>query len=325
MTLHQNPDLFSDAIIAASRPKSEGGLGIKDIFIEKDYWITRSLKLLSQVNTDGRAVFKGGTSLAKAYGIGARFSEDIDIAIIDADKISGNQLKSFIKRTSKAMSMGLEEINIPGITSKGSHYHKAFYEYPRVVNTKYVGSVKAGQILVEISAFGNPFPYITCQIQSFLTDFLRLSGKTQLIDEYGMQPFHLTVLDKRRTLTEKLVSLFRCSLGNDAIDQMAAKIRHFYDLHYLLQDEDTRIYMDTESFKSDFLSLLFEDQQRFNKPEGWQQRTVNDSPLITNLHETWLKLQMTYMNELPDLAYRDIPSPELVENSISKILMCLYK
>lgn len=93
MTLHENKELFSDAIIAASRPIAEGGLGIKDIFIEKDYWITRSLKLLSQVNTSQHAVFKGGTSLSKVYGIGARFSEDIDIAILDTDTFTGNQPK----------------------------------------------------------------------------------------------------------------------------------------------------------------------------------------------------------------------------------------
>ena len=48
---------------------------------------------------DDRAIFKGGTSLTKAYGIGSRFSEDIDIAISEAWMLSGNQLKMLIKRT----------------------------------------------------------------------------------------------------------------------------------------------------------------------------------------------------------------------------------
>ena len=41
MTLHEDTQLFADAIEAAARPKDEGGLGIKSIFIEKDYWICR--------------------------------------------------------------------------------------------------------------------------------------------------------------------------------------------------------------------------------------------------------------------------------------------
>jgi predicted nucleotidyltransferase component of viral defense system len=73
MRLHENKQLFADAINAASRPKNEGGLGIKSIFIEKDYWICRSLKLMAKGDKDGKAVFKGGTSLSKAYGILQRF------------------------------------------------------------------------------------------------------------------------------------------------------------------------------------------------------------------------------------------------------------
>lgn len=88
MRLHENPELFSDAVNAAARPLGEGGLGINDIFIEKDYWITRSLQMLSNADCAGKVVFKGGTSLSKAYGIGARFSEDIDMAILDSNSIS---------------------------------------------------------------------------------------------------------------------------------------------------------------------------------------------------------------------------------------------
>ena len=86
MKLHENEQLFADAINAASRPKNDGGLGIKSIFIEKDYWICRSLKLMAEGDKDGKAVFKGGTSLSQAYGIGARFSEDSLITILSTIK-----------------------------------------------------------------------------------------------------------------------------------------------------------------------------------------------------------------------------------------------
>ena len=148
MRLHENQQLFADAIEAAARPVQDGGLGIKSIFIEKDYWICRSLSLMAAGDKDNRAIFKGGTSLTKAYGIGARFSEDIDVAIAEAWTLSGNQLKNLIRRTSKNMTAGLEELVIPGMTSKGSHYHKAFYTYPRAIDTEQVGSLRAGQLLV---------------------------------------------------------------------------------------------------------------------------------------------------------------------------------
>ncbi len=37
MRLHENWELFSDSLQAASQPVEDGGLGIKSIFIEKDY------------------------------------------------------------------------------------------------------------------------------------------------------------------------------------------------------------------------------------------------------------------------------------------------
>ncbi len=294
MRLHENEALFSDALQAASQPIEDEGLGIKSIFIEKDYWICRSLSLMAANDTDSRSIFKGGTSLTKAYGIGSRFSEDIDIAISEAWTLSGNQLKKLIKRTARSMTEGLQEMDMPGVTSKGSHYHKAYYSYPRAIDTLQVGAIKAGLLLVEINSFANPYPFQKCKLESFLTEFLRKTGNEKLIEEYDMQPFEVNVLDKRRTLTEKLVSLLRCSFSNNYIPALKAKIRHFYDLHFLLNDAETQDYLKNDAFKTDLKNLLSQDQQRFNKPDGWQNKTIIDSPMMTNLHSIWAALSSVY-------------------------------
>ena len=127
MRLHENEELFQDTILAAERPVEEGGLGIKSLFIEKDYWITRALKLMAANDSDRRAVFKGGTSLSKVYKIGSRFSEDIDVAITDAGSLRDGQKKKIITRIVHSMSSGLEEIPINGQTRKSSKYRKEFF------------------------------------------------------------------------------------------------------------------------------------------------------------------------------------------------------
>lgn len=325
MRLHENKQLFAQAITAAGQPVESGGLGIKPLFIEKDYWICRSLKLMAQGNHENRAIFKGGTSLSKAYGIGARFSEDIDVAISEAWTLSGNQLKNLIRRTAHNMTAGLAETVIPGLTSKGSHYHKAFYAYPRVVDSRIPGAIKAGQILVEINSFANPYPFELCELRSFLTDFLLLTHNESLIDEYDMQPFTVAVLDKRRTLTEKLVSLFRYSLATDYIPQLRNKIRHFYDLHYLLQDAEVSEYLQSPVFRNDFQSLLKHDQSQFSKPEGWQGKTIAESPLFTDFDSVWEHVESTYLSELPELAYKAIPSSLQIKESIRQILGMLHE
>ncbi len=320
MNLHENTELFKDAINSAARPKDEGGLGISPIFIEKDYWISRSLKLMAENDIDGHAVFKGGTSLTKAYSIGSRFSEDIDIAISEAWELSGNQLKNLIKKTAHKMTEGLEEVVIPNKTSKGSRYYKAYYQYPQVQESSTTTAIQTGQILVEINSFANPYPCEKREIKSFLTEFFMMSGNEDLIEQYNMQPFTVPVLDKRRTLTEKLVSLIRCSLADDYIAQLTAKIRHFYDLHHLMQDSETVEYLESETFISDFTSLLEHDRELFEKPDGWQDKKLEESPLMTDFNQLWSMLESTYLKELPELAYQDVPEPSVIAESVEKVL-----
>lgn len=55
--------------------------------IEKDFWVCWTLNALYHERPAGgpRLLFKGGTSLSKAYGLIQRFSEDIDISVFRDD------------------------------------------------------------------------------------------------------------------------------------------------------------------------------------------------------------------------------------------------
>ena len=72
--LHNNKDQFQDAIELAYEQT-----GIMAQAIEKDYYVTMLLRLLSEKMP--YIVFKGGTSLSKCHKVIKRFSEDIDITI----------------------------------------------------------------------------------------------------------------------------------------------------------------------------------------------------------------------------------------------------
>ena len=315
MILHENKKKFHSAIQMAAAE-----LKIKPHFVEKDYWICRSLQQMVRSDASHHAIFKGGTSLTKAYNIGARFSEDIDVAIADAHLMSGNQLKTTIRRTAHSMTDGLVEVVKPNYTSKGSHYHKAYYAYPTISDVPTTSAVRSGELLLEINSFANPYPWEMRTIRCFITEFMLMSGNDVFVEQFDMADTEVPVLDCRRTLTEKLVSLMRCSLADDYLPQMTAKIRHFYDLYHLLHNEACQAYIHSDEFRADFQSLLEHDRQSFSKPDGWQTRPLNQSPLIVDLHATWQLLQPTYLNELPDLAYRDIPSVDAIEEDISTLL-----
>ena len=73
MNLHHDKDAFAELIIGAANE-----LAIPTNVIEKDYYVTITLKVLSEKLKD--LVFKGGTSLTKCYQLLDRFSEDIDLS-----------------------------------------------------------------------------------------------------------------------------------------------------------------------------------------------------------------------------------------------------
>lgn len=76
MKLHQNELLFKDAILATSQQ-----LGIREIYVEKDYWVTYALFHIYTNEIGKETIFKGGTSLSKCFQLIERFSEDIDLVI----------------------------------------------------------------------------------------------------------------------------------------------------------------------------------------------------------------------------------------------------
>jgi len=246
MKLHEDKTLFTQLLNF-----SANALNIRPEFIEKDYWLTRALQRMAQNPNAEKVVFKGGTSLSKAYRLTNRFSEDIDIAVIDADSFSGNQLKMLIKRLAKDIANEMEEKVVPGETSKGSRFYKAIYLYPNLVGLT-SPTVKAGQLLIEINTYGNPYPYVRQEITSFIANYLTAIKRQDLIEEYELKPFSVNVLDKRRTIVEKLVSLIRFSFEKDVQKALAAKIRHFYDLFYLTNEAECAEYLYSADFQKRF-------------------------------------------------------------------------
>lgn len=314
MNLHEDNILFRQIIENAAKQ-----LNIQLPYIEKDYWITRSLQRMAQNANTEKVVFKGGTSLAKAYRLTNRFSEDIDIAVIDADSFSGNQLKMLIKRLAKDMAEGLEENVVPGITSKGSRFYKAIYLYPQQTNLAF-SVVNTGQLLIEINTYANPYPYIKQEITSFVATYLAEINRNDLIEKYGLEPFSLNVLDKRRTIIEKLVSLFRFSFSENPQIALSAKIRHFYDLYCLANDSECAAYIQTANFRTDFSELLEHDKLEFDTPAGWKEKELTQSPLVTEFPALWISLRDTYLSELPKLAFVPIPSEKEVSEEFVKIV-----
>lgn len=313
MNLHSNKTLFENIIRATSEKYK-----INPIFIEKDYWITKALYHLSISEYSENVVFKGGTSLSKAYQIIQRFSEDIDIAILHQESFTGNQVKSLIRNVEKSLATDLEEIEYNNLTSKGSRFRKSVYQYVSVDKLN-----KSNRLIMEINSFANPIPFEKLPIKSFVYDFLVNENRSDYIEQYLLNPFEINVLSKNQTLLEKLVSLIRFSFDEDIVRSLSSKIRHFYDIYFLLSDKDCVSFVYSTSFFEQFQILLVHDQQTFNEPIGWREKSLVASPLISNFQSLWEQLKEQYTNELSVLAFREIPSEDDVRIKFEELLTLL--
>ena len=62
--------------------EAEARLGLPKAIIEKDFWVCWSLRQLFALPSFGdHMIFKGGSSLSKAYHVIHRFSEDFDLSL----------------------------------------------------------------------------------------------------------------------------------------------------------------------------------------------------------------------------------------------------
>lgn len=310
MKLHLEETVFEELIkLTANEYK------INPLFVEKDYWITLVLSRLAKSKYVDESVFKGGTSLSKGYNLIERFSEDVDIAIINDNPKTGNEIKTIIRTIEKEITPDLTELKMVGVTSKGSRFRKSAFEY---VSTD--KSNQNNKLIVEVNSFANPFPFQRLSIQSFVSDFLIQTGNEKYIDQYNLQSFEVNVLNKEQTLLEKMVSLIRFSFEENTVESISKKIRHFYDLHFLMNNPECAQFVASDSFKKQFDTILQHDREIFEEPKGWQNKLITESSLVNDFSTIWKQLKVKYQTELSALAYRSIPDEESVAKSFRELI-----
>jgi len=169
MNLHNNKKLFEDAVIAAAQK-----FQIPEIYIEKDYWVTVALHTIFHSAIAGEAVFKGGTALSKCHHLINRFSEDVDMVVLNNGE-SGNKLKNKIKAITDAVNTVMPEIEIEGITNKLGQIRKTAHQYKRGNFQGVFGQVRE-QIIVEATWLGSSYPYTEAEVSCYVTEMMQAAG-----------------------------------------------------------------------------------------------------------------------------------------------------
>lgn len=221
MYLHkENKELFRDIISIVSERKN-----VTTDIVEKDYYVTMILYLLSQKEIE--IIFKGGTSLSKAYGVIDRFSEDIDITFKEhlgesrRKKLKYNILKPI------AEDLEIEIKNWKDIESDKNYNHYDFYYNSVSDNSNFSGL--SPFIKLETALMSYSFPTERRQISNYIYDTLK-NEEPELIKKYNLIPFEMSVQCINRTLADKIFAVCDYYLQGKA----QRNSRHLYDILKLL-------------------------------------------------------------------------------------------
>lgn len=318
MRLHEDAETFSELVQATAET-----VGLPEVYIEKDYWVTKALKHLSESAYLNDVVFKGGTSLSKAYRLVERFSEDIDLAVFAGDK-GDSARKALLKGVEVAVASGLAEVEDDPRVSKGSKYRKTLYRYPRSVNGAEFGQASP-ELMIEVNAFTHPEPYELRQIQTLIADTLHTLNRVDLIAQFGLESFSVNVLSVRRTLVEKMLGLIKDSYNENPVARLSNRIRHLYDIVLILRRGEYRAFVQSDEFMAlcaicvaDEKAGIFEYSDYFGKP-------LASAPLFSDFEKWRLALEATYRGVFADLVFGDMPEMNEIVQALGFLHMNLER
>ncbi len=222
--------------------------GLPVVAIEKDWWVTLALNACFSLPYSDNIIFKGGTSLSKAWNLIERFSEDIDLAIdrkffgFEGD-ISKTQIRNLRKKSCEFISTVFVEDLIKKFTewkaidecSINAQPVKDSDKDPQVIEIHYKSVFDTSdylpqKVLIEVSSRSLIEPTDKREINSILS--------SQFLDlNFASKSFSISTVLPQRTFLEKVFLL------HEEFSQAPEKIRvhrltrHLYDLEKLMDTE----------------------------------------------------------------------------------------
>lgn len=237
LSLRSDPDELAALIGNAASSR-----GIPQGFIEKDFWVTEVLRALSLpidkfipegVEVRPRVVFKGGTSLSRAYNLIDRFSEDIDILLARGDLELGSTAldKVLVKVEKRCRTIAFpDDVDAKTIRGEKGLYRHTTYGYPRTHESEL-----RPHVLLELGVRGGDMPSELRSIRSLLAE-ISINDLKVTDDFVEFESFQMEVLCPERALIEKCAALHGAAdlVEEDTGAALAPMGRHLYDIYALL-------------------------------------------------------------------------------------------
>jgi len=240
--------------------------------VEKDWWVTHTLAIIFSMDCAKSIIFKGGTSLSKAWKIIERFSEDIDLAL-DREFLgfAGELSKTQISKLRYASYKFLTEKFTPELQQKFSElgFTDVVVKYREVVNHDQDPLVIEIYYpkLTEKDIYLRPGVLVEIGSRSLKEPFSPCEFKTLVADNYGDKSFvdkEITIptVNVERTFLEKVFLLheeYQRPAEKRRVERLS---RHLYDIEKISQTSyfqkalsDNNLYRTIVSHRNKFSHL----------------------------------------------------------------------
>ena len=271
-------------------------LGRTELMVEKD--TIQSMFLLELSKSELPFVFKGGTSLSKAYNLIDRFSEDIDLSMNRKPTESERKVSKELI-VSIADSLGMTLMNPDKIRSRHDYnmyvftYESLFAPIPM-------------EIIIETSYYQTVYPVEKHEVGSFVDKFC-VDRDITLPIPFEAATVQMNVQSLKRTFVDKVFAICDYRIQ----DMQERDSRHLYDICKLL----SQIELNNEL---DALIDEVRDDRIFSKNNPSAQLEYNIPDMLKEIIQSRF-YESDYRNITQKLLYEDIDYDYAVENGIAVI------
>lgn len=295
--------------------------------IEKDWWVVQTLKIVFQMKAAPYLIFKGGTSLSKAWGIIDRFSEDIDLGLSReflgfSGKISRTQVgklrdasykyisETFLPELREAFKQnGYKDTKMDLIEVKSPDQDpvRIAIEYPSFTHpNKYINP----RVIVETGSRAMREPFTYRQFCSFV-------GIIFIGQPFADPKINIPCVNPERTYLEKLFLLHEEFQRPNKKIRVKRLSRHLYDI---LQIANTG-YAERAMNDRELYMNIVKHREQFSRLGGVDYRThfpPNLKPIPPDdILTLWEKDYKTLQNEM--IYGKSLPFDQLIDE-IRKIV-----
>jgi len=224
-------------------------MGLPPQAIEKDMWVTLMLRMIFTSSQAKQFIFKGGTSLSKAFNLIDRFSEDVDLGIdrrhlgFEGDLTPG-QVRKLRRTCHTYVSVDFKHLLEKQLTDYGVDPES----YELIVENTRVSDQDPETVQVNFNSLFNEVAYLanTIKIEVSARSLIEPNQNIQIqswVDEqypdaaFINKPFEVIATDPKKTFLEKLILLHEeFQKPSDKIRYLRMS-RHFYDLDQMIKSE----------------------------------------------------------------------------------------